>query len=231
MSIQASWYDQKLEGWYYFEDPNKSSKHKEVTVDEAEDIIEKEKRELKQLLALALVNPTGKNVANYMRYQKQVVDQSNRFAESWKIVLLDDPLLGDFLEQPTNSYAILLKRKLEEQKRKVFLTSSKDTHFILFFFDTNEPFSQKAWEVAQLFGSLHDWKIQPISVSGSNLIGMDAFEVDKGIGLKVGLKATPSFFVVDSRENRVVPVGAGLLTVSELEQNIYERFAQGDKYE
>lgn len=218
---ESSWYEQKLEGWYYFEEQNKTEDSPPVrSLDEAEELVELENRMLKKLLALALINPTESNVENYIRSQKRWIDQSAQFAATWEKVLLEKPVLGDFLVNPTTGYGIIEKRDFELNQRKLFLQETSKTHFLLFFFRGNDPFSEKAAEVAMLFANINQWKIRAVSLDGAGIKIIPSYEIDKGISQNIGVQSTPSFYVIDPSENRVVPVGAGLISVSDLEKNI-----------
>lgn len=76
----ASWYDQKMEGWYYFED---AEKQQNISPEEAEEAMSAEREYLKELLSLAVLVPTQDNVANYIREQKRWSEQSTLFANAW----------------------------------------------------------------------------------------------------------------------------------------------------
>ena len=216
----SSWYEQKLEGWYYFEDQEKSAETPVRSLDEAEEVIEIEKRALKKLLSLALLSPTSGNVENYMVAQKKIIDRSAEFAAVWGKVLLEKPFLGDFIHNPTTSYGIIEKRDLDLKKRKSLMQELSKKHFLLLFFEGADPFSEKAAEVATLFGHLNNWRVKFVSLDGKGTQQIPIFETDKGLSLNLGVNATPSFYVIDPIENTALPVGAGLVSVSELEQNI-----------
>lgn len=225
----ASWYDQKLEGWYYFEDPTVSENPKPESEEEAEEFIASESKKLKQLLALALVAPTQKNVENYIRSQRYWVQQSNTFAQNWGKTILEHPELADFLEVPTSSYGILAKRDLDLKKRKDLLKNLGQDHFLIFFFNGKDPASEKVLEVVQLFSSIHDWKYKAVSLDGIGLPDFKGFEPDKGISKRFNVAVAPSIFAVDTTNSRIYPVGVGFVTLSEIERNIETQMADVDQ--
>lgn len=220
LHADPSWYDQKLEGWYYFEDSKRREEKKPSTLEEAEEVLESEKTNLRKLMALALLEPTSENVENYVKEQKRWLDQSARFANSWGKILLEKPFLGDFLVNPTTNYGILAKREVDLKKRKSLLQDLSRTSFLLFFFRGKDPFSEKAGEMAELFAKVHGWKLKAVSLDGQGTKSISSFEIDKGLSKNLGVQAAPSFFVVNPFEEKAVPVGAGLISMSELEQNI-----------
>jgi len=223
-----SWYDQKLEGWYYFED-SKPPQEKEPTIkpktpEEAAKLAELEKQKLKALLALALMDPTEENVKNYITRQHRWMQQSQDFSNSWKRVMLQDPLLGDILENPTSTYGIQARKERESLQKRSLLKNLSEDYFLLFFFQGKDSFSQKAAEMVSLFSEENHWKIKAISLDGEGLKNLSEFENDQGISEIIGVKVAPSFFVVNPEGNHVHPVGAGLLSLSELEENIFFEF-------
>lgn len=216
----ASWYDQKLEGWYYFEDPAAKGPEETLTPEKANELVAIESQRLKQLLSLALISPTPSNVEQYLRAQRSWVQQSSTFAQTWRKVLLEHPELGEFLSTPTSSYGILAKRAIDQKKRELFLKELSKNHFLVFFFKGQDPLSAKTAEVAKLFSSSNNWKFKAVSLDGYGISQLESIEVDKGISKNLGVQVSPSFFVINPTDNQAYPVGAGLISVSELESNI-----------
>lgn len=224
MSLQsASWYEQKLEGWYYFEEGNQQAEKtkREPSPEEAAFILEEKKKELQQQLSLAILVPNQNNVEKYIRLQKRFLQQSQLFAENWGKVLLENPALGDFLENPTTSYGILAKRALEQKNTAEFLKDLSNKYFLLFFFKGKDPLAELVYEVAKLFSSLHGWQLKAVSLDGISLKGIPSVELDKGLSERIGVKETPSLFAVDPLKKTVYPVGAGMLSVTDIEKNIH----------
>ena len=223
-----SWYDQKLEGWYYFEEKpagNKDSQEK-LTPKAAQNIVESEKALLQQLLSLALVQPTEQNVQNYMQRQKAWIEQSGQFAATWGQVLLQNPLLGDFLTNPTTSYGIQAKKHLELETKKALLKTLSKDHFLVFFFKGSDYYSAQAARVVKLFADMNQWNVKAVSLDGVGVQEFPDFEIDKGLSQTFAVKAAPSMFVVDPYSDQAIPVGAGLISVSQLEEQIVAQIKQ-----
>jgi conjugal transfer pilus assembly protein TraF len=228
LSATSSWYDKKLEGWYYFEDlPHKNEEHPSLSPEEADEVLRIEKRQLAQLLSLALLVPSPENVELYMRQQKKWLENSSRFAGEWGKIILNDPMLGEFFKNPTTSYGILAKKEIELKARKRLLQQLSKDHFLLFVFHGNDPFSERAAEVVKLFATVNQWKVKALSLDSQGLKEYPEFEIDKGISKAIGVRAAPSLFVVNPFENKVIPVGAGLVSVTDIEENIEIQFKEG----
>jgi conjugal transfer pilus assembly protein TraF len=83
LATVSHWYDQKLQGWYYFQD---EAEEAISTPEEAGAVIDSEKDRLKELLSLAILDPTKENVSAYAREQKKWSDQSSLFAQTYSEV-------------------------------------------------------------------------------------------------------------------------------------------------
>lgn len=229
-AIFGSWYDQKLEGWYYFQDPKTHQKQvaSPTTLEDAEAFVANESRKLKQLLFIAIASPTSENVENYMWAQKQWIQQSGLFAQAWGKVLLEHPELSDLIHTPTSSYGVLAKKEANLKQRKELLQKLSKDYFLLFFFKGADPFSKKAAEVAELFASTNQWKLKSVSLDNLGTSEFHNFETDKGISARFGVLVTPCFYIVNPAENQAYPVGAGMISVSEIEENIEVQLQGGE---
>ena len=77
--LTADWYDQKLEGWYYFQENSAAA----LAPDEADDILREEKQKVQEALSLAVLNPTKENIQNYTQLTDRLTHQSALFADKW----------------------------------------------------------------------------------------------------------------------------------------------------
>ena len=218
----SSWYDQKLEGWYYFQDQKIDPQTLPTphSLEEADELLAQESQKLKQLLSLAILSPTKENIENYIRNQRYWLTQSSSFAQAWGKTLLEHPELGEFLTTPTSTYGILAKRAHDLKRRVDLLQTLAKDHFLVFFFKGHDPLAQKVAEVAKLFASTNGWKYKAVSLDGAPLPQLQEFAVDRGLSQNFGVQVSPSLYVVNPKENQIYPVGAGLISVSELEANI-----------
>jgi len=88
-----TWYEAKLEGWYYFEEsplPDEA-----FSAEEAHEMLTDEKERLQEMLSLALLFPNRENVAKYIEQHEQWSKQSLIFADTWDQVLSERPNADD----------------------------------------------------------------------------------------------------------------------------------------
>ena len=116
--------------------------------------------------------------------------------------------------------AFLPKEPMMSNNVKRSFKSFPKTTSLFSFSDGKDPLSQKAFEAAQLFASTNGWKYKAVSLDGIGLAECKEYELDKGISKLFGIQAAPSFFIANPTDKQVYPIGAGLIAVSDIEQNI-----------
>lgn len=219
-----SWYEEKRRGWYYFEEKSQKSEQEEgaslgkLNPKEAQEKIEHDKEKAQELLYLALAQPSAENVRAFMKQQKYLIDQSAKFASTWKSVLLSNPEMSYHL--PQTDYASKLKQMKENFERKERLEEIKAEHFLIFFFSGKDLFSKEASEVTLRLAELGHWKIEAISIDGDGVEAFPNYKVDQGLAERLSVKDSPSLYLVHPKKNYVVPVAYGLLDYESIEKNI-----------
>ena len=171
------WYEQKMQGWYYFEE---EGEQKALTCDseEAQELLEEEKQRLNALLASAVLFPTPENVEQYKKEHDRWHAQSSQFANTWQEVE---------------------KRGVEED----ICQTLSDRYFLLFCFKGKDPISKTAAESAKAFCERHGWKLKALSLDGVGIEGID-YEIDQGMSVKLNVETAPSFYAIDPVEQHVV---------------------------
>ncbi len=230
------WYSQKKRGWYYYEEKEieDDSPQEEIATDKtisfenAASVVEEEKEKTNNYLCLALLRPTPENVSNYLKQQKKLMDQSAKFASSWKGAILSNPNLAFGL--PKTDYAQLLTKSQDRSEREARLAYIKKEHFMLFVFKGEELFSKEMASVLDSLSLQKGWVIQGVSMDGVGVEEFPNYEVNKGISDIVGIKSTPSIYLVHPEKNYILPIGNGLMDHETIEKNIdFQIQRKGDK--
>ena len=220
----ANFYEEnKIQGFYFFEDPKKAQEDKKPeSPEEAVAMIQEKKMELYQLRCLALLSPTQENIIRYIEKQNAILKVAAEFAIEWQYALLDMPLLGDSTN-PTTHIGIDLRKKVEEAKKQTTLEALRKKYFLLFFCEGKEPYSEKVGEIVKIFSDITYWEVRAVSLNGIAVSSFPDFELDKGISKKYGVHEAPSFFIVNPDTMQSYPIGAGILSASDLIENIYKQ--------
>lgn len=222
LSAISPWYSEKKRGWYYFEEKADedeiSLETKDTSLETASQQIEEQKIKSEKLLHLALINPTIENVSNYLKHHKQLIDQTSRFASTWKSALLLHPEYAFNL--PKTDYGQLIMKSQDEQAREDRLKGVKEEHFILFVFQGEDFFSKELGSILSNLSQRKGWKVEAVSANGLPLEGYPKAQINQGLLETIGVKMTPSIYLVHPIQNYVLPLGSGLMDQESIEKNI-----------
>ena len=184
------------------------------------ELLEKDKEQIKQQLAAALVNPTPQNLYAYMALQKQTMERAHHFAQVWQEVVLRYPELDDTLKFPTTQTGRHIFYEQEKQQLFQRIQSLKGTHGLYFFFRENCPYCKAFAPIVKTFAEKYGWKVLAISLSGE--VSQEFTDVikDNGMAQKLGVTHVPALFVVNPGQSTVLPIAHGLVSEAEIEQRI-----------
>lgn len=220
---EGGWYGEHTQGFYYFEEESVSLKPSQeptsLSPPEAEQALEQKAQALKQLLALAVYDPTPEHVEQYMSAQKEIIEKASLFSEVWALVLLKNPELSSLSEQQTSTFGLRAQHQLQETRQQHLLDSLSQDHFLLLFVKAEEPYLDVAVEIGKAFSEKNNWHFKTV-VIGEGATFESGYEQDRGLSEKLKIEVTPSWFIAQPESFATLPIGVGLISVSELEDNI-----------
>lgn len=221
-TLKASFYDRAMEGRYYYQE-HEEEEETEITEETTLQELSTFKQKFEKAKALAVMVPTYENISNYLTLQNQVVQNAEKFSQIWATILLENAFLSDQLNNPTASFAISARKSLDYRNINRLLEQSKESHVLLFAFDSKNPYSQISADMVREFEYETNWKTIGISIDGGTLpqFPQPRFSTDRGVSLKI--EATPSYIVVNPEKDQALPVGFGAISISQLKENIYKQ--------
>ncbi|MEL6860349.1 MAG: conjugal transfer protein TraF [Pseudomonadota bacterium] len=171
--------------------------------------------------AAMVLDPTPENVETYMRLQKRWVDNSAFMTSQWKRVVWANPDLDPSVEWPTSQLGRQTEQEIERAAEKASIDAVKDRYGIFYFGAGDCDFCAVYEQILAGFADRHGVTILPVSTDGKPLKGFEAYQVDTGQRVSMGIAdVTPALALFDSETGDVIPVGYGMLTISELEYRI-----------
>ncbi len=197
--------------------------------------LEKMKQELESRKAKAVIEPTEENVKEYMEYQKKVLDNSSEFADVWRRVLWKHPELDYTLKNPTNTLAKQEQIDLKKEDIKSSLLRLNERYGLFFIYKSTCPYCHKYSAILKEFSSMYGVDIVPITLDGIAIEGWkDNTIKDLSALRKLGLEninQVPATVLFDNRQKKVLPVGYGVLSISDLEDRIYVLINNSKEYD
>lgn len=171
--------------------------------------------------AAAILNPTPENVANARRIQRLIVNQSNLFSERWMLDLLLHPEMDESLVNPNNNAARDIYNQQNAYTREKALEAFGKTSGLLYFYDGGEAYSERMAEVVREFASRYHMQVIAIAVNNKPSSFFPQSRADNGLSKQMGVRHIPAVFAINPHSRKSMPVGFGLISQSELKNNIF----------
>jgi len=221
-------------GWHFYCDPAKrvTEASKESTLSPAERL-EKIQAKLEALKVSAVMEPTEANLKAYVAFQQAQLERASTFSDAWKRMLWRTPELDYNLTKPTSSAGNFVWLDQESNKKNEVLASIGEQYGIFFFYSGRCPYCHQYSPIILNFATEYSITVMPISMDGALLPEWPATIRDSGQYNKLGLQGqpVPATVLFDQKDGRLIPIGFGLLTRSELEERIVKIVLQENPHE
>ncbi|MEL7322582.1 MAG: conjugal transfer protein TraF [Pseudomonadota bacterium] len=178
---------------------------------------------LKELRTEAVLRPTADNVRAYIVYQRQQLDRASAFSDSWRRLLWTEPSLDYTLQRPVSQ---LGKRQWLDERREdrgFVLANLGERYGLFYFFAASCSACTEFSPILRAFADRHDIPVKAVSVDGGPSPYFPEAVRDAGQMAALGLSGapTPAVALYDSHANKVIPIGFGIVSQSELEDRIF----------
>lgn len=221
---ELPWRQRHAEGWAWYHD---RIEQKEESVEEAPPldpiiILKSEKEELDRSLAKAMLEPTEENVVAYMALQQRWIKTSGRFSHLWQQALLQHPELASL--NPTAQYAVQVRKEVDRKATRALIQDLAGHSTLLFFYEGGNAYSQAFGNVIKEFTKQYHWTVQAVSVDGIRLSSFPKSLRDRSIADEMNIHFFPALFLVEVSTLKAVPLAFGMVTISQIEENIKIQF-------
>jgi conjugal transfer pilus assembly protein TraF len=207
-------------------EPSTSPEEKKSTPENQDDYTEKleeVQQTLKNKKAKAVMYPTEDNIKDYMAYQQLVLNQASTFADQWRRVIWKTPELDYTLKRPVSKVG----KESWIDKRNSDVASAvrniNDRYGIFFLFRGDCPHCHRYSPILKSFQQKYGINIMAVSMDGGSLPEWDKFMVNTGQIAKMGIEVAqvPTTLLFDKNTRKVIMIGSGVLSHSDLEERIY----------
>ncbi|WP_341752551.1 MULTISPECIES: conjugal transfer protein TraF [unclassified Candidatus Tisiphia] len=211
--------------WYNEEQMQKSPSHSrsklslEVKQEPHDQRIETLKQQFNRSQRKALDNPTLENVIKAQKWQKIIMEKSQKFAAMWQLAtLIDHSLINN--NEPSNSlHKKLYQEATEQVNNNKLVNLAKDWGLILQV-SNNCPYCQAFAPIAKQFASKYGFQLLLVSNNGTNFQNV---KTSKDTGLLRALNPeniVPMLYLVDSSGKRIYPVARGIISEDKIIEHI-----------
>jgi len=212
------------EGWFWYRDPPFPSRRAEPQAPKPpRELAEFEamQKRLEELKRVAVMNPTDGNLTAYMRYQRMVMDKSERFAERWQRLVWTLPDLDYGLTgRPTNALAINVFDEQQRDRQAQAVRSLAATHGLIFVFRGDCPHCHRFAPILKRFEQEFGFTVLAISMDGRAIPEYPNAQPDNGMAARLDAKAVPALYLTAPATRQIAPVGFGVMSMTDLVERI-----------
>ncbi|MBP6951896.1 MAG: type-F conjugative transfer system pilin assembly protein TraF [Alphaproteobacteria bacterium] len=226
-SFKLAFFERRAEGWHWYEswDNDKADEEKKkpelVTPHQTPtEEIEAQRKDIEQKLHAAIVEPTRENLIAYIIAQKVLMDQSQRFSESWQQVVMTTPALDETLIHPVDQNARHVYYNERNKELTKHIKALSQEYGLFFFFKKACSYCHHFAPVVKHFTEKHGWSVLAISLDGGGLPEFPYARQDNGIAARLQVTHVPALIAVHPRSGQTIPLAYGLVSESEIERRV-----------
>ena len=186
--------------------------------------LEEIKKELDRIKGVAIVNPTEKNVYEFLKAQNWVMDKSSLFADVARRVVWANPDVNYAARSPTANFAAMNARQRRDKERDGNVVDLAQTHGILFFARSDCDFCHDQAPVLKAFSKKSGMPILTITLDGRPIHMFPDAKPDNGLSMMAsggnGIQTVPAIFLIERSTQQMIPLGTGVVAAEELSERI-----------
>lgn len=180
-------------------------------------------RQLDELKARAILDPTQDNVIAYVRFQREQLDRASTFSDTWQRALWQNPDLDYTLQRPVSTVgkrAWLDNRKAD---RDAVLATLGQRYGLFYFYAQSCGACELFAPILRSVADSHRLSVMAVSMDGGPSRDFPNYVVDAGQRARMGVPGseTPALVLFDTLHKRTIPVGYGILSADEIMDRIF----------
>lgn len=223
-SDSVTYWLRNREGWFWYRDPPVATRRPAPPVKTPpRELVEFEamQKRLEDLKRIAVMNPSDANLTAYMRYQRLVMDKSERFAERWQRLVWTVPDLDYGLTgRPTNALAINVFDEQQRDRQAQSIKALAATHGLVFVFRGDCPHCHRFAPILKRFEQEFGFTVLAISMDGRAIPEYPNARPDNGMAARLNATAVPALYLTAPATRQIVPVGFGVMAMTDLVERI-----------
>lgn len=220
----AAYWLRNREGWFWYRDPPAVLPRPAPRAPQPpRELVEFEamQKRLDDLKRIAVMNPTDANLTAYMRYQRMVMDKSERFAEHWQRLVWTVPDLDYGLTgRPTNAMAISVFDEQQRDRQAQTVKRLAATHGLIFVFRGDCPHCHRFAPILKRFEQEFGFTVLAISMDGRAIPEYPNARPDNGMAARLNATAVPALYLTAPATREIRPVGFGVMSMTDLLERI-----------
>ena len=218
--------ERRLGQWFYCAKPKpaeETGSTAQVREESAVDRIAAIAKQLDELKAKAILDPTETNVINYVRFQREQLDRASTFSDTWQRALWQNPDLDYTLQRPVSTVGKRLWLDNRQADRDAVLTNLGQRYGLFYFYAQSCGACEVFAPILRSVTDSHRMTVMAVSMDGGPNREFPNYVVDSGQRARMGIPGneTPALVLFDTQTKRTIPVGYGVLSADEIMDRIF----------
>jgi conjugal transfer pilus assembly protein TraF len=180
-------------------------------------------RQLDELKARAILEPTEANVVAYVRFQREQLDRSSTFADVWQRALWQNPDIDYTLQRPVSTLGKRAWMDNRAADRRAAMSQLSKRYGLFYFYAQSCGVCEIQSPILKSISDSNHFSVVAVSMDGGPNKVFPNYVVDSGQRARMGLpgKATPALVLFDTVTKRPIPIGTGLMAADEIIDRIF----------
>lgn len=181
-------------------------------------------KEVNRLHEQAILDPTEKNVLEFLKAQEWVVSKSSLYTDVARRVIWQNPEVDPTARHSLATYAASNQRQRLEQQREDVMVGIGKSHGFLFFFRGDCPFCHDMAPVVKAISDRYGMPVVAVSLDGGAVPAFPNPRRDNGVSRFVtggeGVRTVPALYLVSNDSKTVTLLGTGALAGDEIVERV-----------
>lgn len=180
-------------------------------------------RQLDELKARAILEPTEANVVAYIRFQREQLDRASTFSDTWQRALWQNPDLDYTLQRPVSTVGKRAWLDNRRADRDAVMANLSQRYGLFYFYAQSCGACELFSPILRSVADSHRMAVMAVSMDGGPNRDFPNYVVDAGQRARMGLAGneTPALVLFDTVTKRTIPVGYGILSADEIMDRIF----------
>lgn len=179
------------------------------------------RQELKRREDVAVMNPSDKNMKDYLELWQVTQDKGAVFADNWRRVVWQNPNLDYALKRPANNAAIKVYDEARGQNEEQQLRMLAKDHGLIFFFRSDCPYCHAMAPTLKMLADKYGIEVLGVSVDGAGLPEFPNPRDGRAQAAAWGIERVPALFIGSKQSGDHAPIGFGMMALTEIVNRIF----------
>ncbi|WP_375289626.1 conjugal transfer protein TraF [Qipengyuania sp.] len=220
--------ERKLGSWFYCNSEKVKREAKEREQQPAQTVPAVERmaaitKQLDELKALAILEPTSENIVNYIRFQREQLDRASTFADTWSRSIWQNPELDYTLERPVGTLAKQTWLTDRRDQREGSMQALTQRYGVFYFYSSSCSACGTFSPVMRALSDNYGLEVLAVSMDGGPNELFPNYVIDSGQYQRMGLQGgtVPAIVLFDTQTKQPIPIGYGVMAADEVMQRIF----------